>query len=126
MIAALIIPLLFTILVEVIVAIIFGYRSKLEIATVILINLITNPILNYFLLVDGQIRLISINLQLILFLEVVIVLSEWMLLKFTLKQSSKKLLLLSIVMNFCSVMAGIVVFQVLLGMFSSSYSYFFI
>jgi len=103
--------LLFTILIEVCIAIIFVYRKKLEIATIILINIITNPLLNYFLLLNNHYEIIKIDTLVILFLEIAVVYVEWLLLKYTLQQNPKKLFILSIAMNFCSYFLGILIFR---------------
>ena len=105
------VALLLTIAIETVVATFFGYRKKLEIATIIFINLITNPLLNYLLLINGYFKIAQINTTAILFLEIVIVLVEWLLLRFTLQQNSKKIFALSLVMNFCSYIAGVLIFR---------------
>jgi len=103
--------LLLTIAIEVIVALLFGLRSKQELWTVVLINVITNPLLNYLITVNGYFHLISQTTILILCLEVAVVLVEWRLLVWVLRQSTKKTLLLSFVMNTCSYLAGLLIFR---------------
>ncbi|MGB9762424.1 MAG: hypothetical protein ACPLW7_00175 [Minisyncoccia bacterium] len=105
------IALLLTIAIEVIVAIFFGFRKKSEIATIIFINLITNPLLNYLLFINGYLGVSTINITTIIFLEVLVVLVEWLLLRFTLQQNPNKLFTLSLVMNFCSYIAGVLIFR---------------
>ena len=99
-------PLVLTIVTEVIVAYVFGFRKKTEIITIIFINLLTNPILNYLLLVNGYFSFFEINPTLILFLELAVVLAEWRLLIFALQKSPKQLLILSLAMNLCSYIIG--------------------
>jgi hypothetical protein len=103
--------LLLTIAIEVIVALLFVLRSKQELWTVVLINVITNPLLNYLITVNGYFHLISQTTILILCLEVAVVLVEWRLLVWVLRQSTKKMLLLSFVMNTCSYLAGLLIFR---------------
>jgi len=103
--------LLLTIAIEVVVALFFGYRKKSEIATVIFINLITNSLLNYLLFIDSYFGTVQISTIAILILEIIVVLVEWLLLVFTLKQNQKKLFALSVVMNFCSYIAGVLIFR---------------
>jgi hypothetical protein len=103
--------LLLTIAIEVIVALLFGLRSKQELWTVVLINVITNPLLNYLITVNGYFHLIPQTTILILCLEVAVVLVEWRLLVWVLRQSTKKMLLLSFVMNTCSYLAGLLIFR---------------
>jgi hypothetical protein len=86
-------------------------RSKRELWTVVLINVITNPLLNYLIAVNGYFHLISQTTILILCLEVAVVLVEWRLLVWVLGQNSRKMLLLSFVMNACSYLAGLLIFR---------------
>jgi hypothetical protein len=103
--------LLLTIVIEGIIAWLFGLRSKRELLTVLLINVITNPLLNYLITVNGYFHLISQTTVLVLCLEVVVVFAEWRLLVWVLAQSSRKMLLLSFVMNACSYLAGLLIFR---------------
>jgi hypothetical protein len=111
MVSVLFIALLITILVEATVAIVLGYRKKLEIATIILINIITNPLLNYLLFMTNYLGIIRVNTIGVLFLELIIVLVEWLLLRFVLQQDPKKLFVLSLAMNLCSYLAGVLIFR---------------
>lgn len=106
-----IIALVLTILIEIVVAAFLGYKKKSEIIVVILINLITNPLLNYILFINGRFQIIQNTMMLTLVLEIIIVLVEWILLMFALQQNSKKLFVLSLTMNFCSYMVGILFFR---------------
>jgi len=103
-------PLL-TVVFELIVALFFGFRRKIEIITIIFINLLTNPILNYFLWVNDYFSFIKSNLLLTLFLEFLVVYVEWKLLMYVLQEKSDKLLKLSFIMNFCSYIAGVIIFR---------------
>jgi len=105
--------LFLTILIELIISVFFGFRTKIEIATIILINVITNPILNYLLLLNAYFSFIKAGLILLLFLELIIILTEWRLMCLILKNNPKKMLALSIVMNFFSFAAGIIIFKIL-------------
>jgi hypothetical protein len=106
-----IIAFLLTIIIEVIVALVLGYRKRGEIIAIVFINIITNPILNYFLSLNNYLGIIQINQIMILLLEIIIVIVEWLLLRFALQQKSSRLLILSMAMNFCSYLAGFVVFR---------------
>jgi len=103
--------LILTLVIEVSVAWLFGLRTKKEFWTVILINVITNPLLNYLITVNGYFHLVSQTNAFILCLEVVIVLVEWRLLVWVLRQSVKKMLVLSVVMNAASYLAGLLIFR---------------
>lgn len=106
-----VLALFYTIIIELLVAFLFGFRKKTEIIAIILVNLVTNPILNYLLLVIGYSSLFGISQIFIVFLELIVVLVEWKLLVFVLQDKPKRLLLLSIAMNLCSYMAGFLIFR---------------
>ena len=78
--------LILTQLVELFVAYVLGFRTKKDIITVIFANLITHPLLCYFLWMNSFIFIIPINYFSIIALEISIVLLESILLFFTLKQ----------------------------------------
>lgn len=104
------VALLLTILIEVFVALMFGFRSKNEILSVILVNLITEPVLNYFLLINSYFSLVTVNIQFLLLLETIVILVEWRLLVYALQRNSKRLLVLSLVMNLASFALGLSLF----------------
>ena len=99
-----------TIIVEVIVAFLFGYKDRTSIQSIMLINLITNPVLNYLVSVLSFLGILPIGTTLILILEAFVVLIEWRLLMFALKKDWKSMLLLSLVMNMASYIIGIILF----------------
>jgi len=101
--------LLFTVTIELIVAAILGYRSKESILSVILVNVITNPLANYLVLVNSYVSVLPEN-TLIILIEIGVVFAEWGLLIYALRREPKKLLLLSIMMNLVSYLVGIVIF----------------
>lgn len=103
------IALFFTIAIEILVAVVFGYRNKVAILSVVLVNLITNPLANYIVLFNTYIHLLPENI-LVGILEISIVFAEWGLLVYTLKKEPRKLLLLSITMNMASYLFGLLLF----------------
>lgn len=105
----LLIALLFTLLVELVIAIFFGFKTKIDFIAIVLVNLITNPTLNYWLLLNRNFSLIEINLTSTLLLELIVILVEWKLLVFSLPRKSKRLLVLSLIMNVCSYTLGFLV-----------------
>jgi len=111
LISSYLLALFLTIIIELIVAFFFGFRKKIDIIAIIFINLLTNPILNYLLLVNDYFSFFKSSLLIILFLEAIVVLLEWKLLVFALQGKSKKLLALSLVMNFCSYIVGVLFFR---------------
>lgn len=111
LISSYVIALLLTILIEVFVALIFGYRNRIEILSVILLDLITQPVLNYFLLINNYFGLVSANTQFILLLEIIVILVKWRLLVYALDRNSKRLFVLSLVMNSASLVVGFLLFM---------------
>jgi len=103
--------LFLTIAIELIVSFILGFRNKKEIIAIILINIITNPVLNYLLLINNYFNIFKANVFIVLFLEVLIVLAEWKLLVYIIEGKSYKLLKLSFMINFCSYIAGVLIFR---------------
>jgi len=107
---ALILALLLSILVEVPVAALFGYWRPWQIAIVALINVITNPPMNYLLLLNYHFGWVPRTTFLIAMLEIAVVFVEWRLLLFAFRQKPWRLLALSATMNFCSYVAGVFLF----------------
>ena len=103
--------LFLTIAIELVVALFFGFRKKLEIVAIVFVNLLTNPVLNYLLLVNNHFSFFKITLVIILFLELLVVLAERKLLLYALQEKSNRILVLSFAMNFCSYIAGILIFR---------------
>lgn len=102
--------LFLTLLIELFVVFLLGYREKPFFIFVVLINIITNPLINYLILVNYRFNIFS-SPHLILFLEMVVVLLEWLLLIYSLNSKKyKKLFLLSLIMNFSSFAVGIFLF----------------
>ena len=74
-----------------------------------MINLITNPILNYLLLVFGFLG-IEVTLIRVSLLEILVVIAEWRLLVYVFGSPQKRLLILSILANAASFLAGVLLF----------------
>lgn len=102
--------LLLTIITEAIVAILIGFRTKDEILAVVCINLITNPALNYFLVVNDYFHFAKMDTTFILLLEASVVLIEWRLLVFAFRKNRKELFILSLMMNISSYALGLLLF----------------
>jgi hypothetical protein len=103
------IALALTVAVEVVIAWLFRLRSKTELSTVTLINVITNPLLNYLILVNGFFHLAPYSVVLILSLELGVVIAEWLLLSWVLRNRAGKMLVLAVAMNVCSFLAGLLI-----------------
>lgn len=102
--------LVFTLVVEVPVAWLRGLRGRRALTAVVLVNLITNPLLNYVLLVASQLASIRIYWVVAAILEVAVVLVEWRLLLWALGGSSRRMLLTSVLMNAASFGVGFALF----------------
>jgi hypothetical protein len=104
------VTLLLTEIVEIAVALLLGYRRPREIIAVFLVNLVTNPSLNYLVFLNDYFGLIQERLPLILFLELAVILIEWALLVIALRGDKRSLLGLSFLMNTCSYLTGVLIF----------------
>lgn len=89
---------------EVIVGLLFGFRKKHQVISIILVNLITNPLMNFFILTEHAMN--GFSFIEVIFFEVIVILVEWLLLFFALKEPPKKLFILSLVMNLVSFGVG--------------------
>jgi hypothetical protein len=98
--------LVLTLIAEVPVSLLFGFRSRKDILSVVLINLITNPLANVLMILVST----SSWVLLIILLEVLVILAEWWLLIYSLEGSKKKLFWMSVTMNVASILFGILIF----------------
>src|SRR3989338_4957376 len=94
--------LLLTVAIEILVVSVFGYRNKFILLSIIFVNLITNPLLNYILWLNTSLGFFTTIITNLILLEILVVIAEWILLVFALRRSFKSLLLLSITMNLVS------------------------
>ena len=100
-----------SILIECVIALGFGFRERSFFLAVATTNLITNPILNYSILIIQSLNLFRVDFFVLLIFELVVVLVEWRMLVFSVSGSAKKLLILSLVMNLCSFASGLLLFS---------------
>jgi len=107
LISSFLLPLLLTLIIEILAALVLGYRSKFVLLSIVLVNLITNPLLNYVLWLNSFYHLFEINIISLIVLESVIVLVEGILLTFAIRLKFKSLLFLSFIMNLVSFTIGI-------------------
>ncbi|MDR1960021.1 MAG: hypothetical protein LBQ54_13410 [Planctomycetaceae bacterium] len=106
------IPLSLTILIESAAAWLLGIRTILFYASMICINLMTNPPFCFFLLLFYRFNNVPITLITVI-LEVMIVLIEWRLLVWVFPQKSKSMFGLSLTMNGSSYLIGVLIQYVL-------------
>ena len=105
------IALILAILIELLVVIAFGFRVKNAFLAVAAINLITNPLLNHSILIIHNFNLFRVDFTVLLIFELIVALVEWRLLVFSVSGDSKKLLILSLVMNLTSFASGLLFFS---------------
>ena len=101
--------LFLSILIECVIAFVFGFRQRSLFLAVVAINLITNPILNYLILIIQSLALFRVDFFILLIFELVVVFVEWRLLAFSAFGNANKLLLLSLAMNLCSLASGLLI-----------------
>lgn len=103
--------LILTLIIELSIAYVFGFRSKKNIVTIIFANFITHPLLCYFLWMNSVIFVIPINYISIIVLEVLVALLESALLFLALKQKYLDMLKLSFGINIVSFLVGLLIFK---------------
>jgi hypothetical protein len=96
-----------TVAVETGVAWWLGLRTTIELQAVLLVNLLTNPLLNYLLLLNSSFHWLRPYIWMG-FLEVSVVLAEWMILAFVLGRKWPPTLALSTALNVASLALGMV------------------
>jgi hypothetical protein len=104
------IALMLTIIIELSVAYLFGFKDINSLSSIICVNTITHPVFCYFLWISTTLFLISINYYFIIVLEIIITFIEAAILYITLKQKFTTLLKLSVIMNFASFAIGLIIF----------------
>jgi len=100
-----------TLIVELLVAALMGYKNLKAIIAVICVNLITHPLFNYFLWLNESVGIIDISYFSIILMEIVITVIEALLMYYALKQKFIKMLNLSFWMNCASFVSGILIFN---------------
>jgi hypothetical protein len=94
------IAFLLTVVLEVAVALLFGYRKPAEIAAVFWVNVFSHPLVNFLIRIVGVLREAPVGPKELLLFECGVVLVEWQLLCYALPRRSRiGLLILSLAMN---------------------------
>lgn len=101
-----------TIIIEIITAYFLGYRKSNQILIIALINVITNPIINYILILNNFFHLITNTFFLVIILEIMIIVVEWRILNYAFSNTSYNLsfLTLSLSINISSFLIGTLIF----------------
>jgi hypothetical protein len=98
-------PLLMTEVIETAAAFILGYRDRSSLLAVVLINLLTNPLANFLYLWGLYLGVKSVSAMLFI-IEPLVVLVEWLLLLYVLREGPGRLFSLSLLMNLASFTTG--------------------
>lgn len=95
-----------TLVIEVVVAIVFGIRQRRGFLAVFLVNIVTHPLLHLLLIILSYFSIPTVNDFVIYGLEIIVVLAEGYLLSYALHKRFKSMLLLSLLMNAASFFIG--------------------
>lgn len=106
--------LLITEVVEATIAYLMGYRDKYFFAILILINILTNPLLNYILIVLNYFNILGSHGFIVIILEILVVLVEFRIFIYAMPINKKALFLLSLAINTSSYLTGLVVINIIL------------
>jgi len=94
--------LILTIIIEVSIAFLIGIRKKKDILNVILVNMITNPVVNIIpICLNVYVSLYARNISLII-LEIIVLFLEGIIYKFVLEYKKINWLLISLILNAAS------------------------
>ncbi len=100
-----------TVLIETGVALALGYRERLLLLAILLVNVCTHPLLNALMLANAQAGLLP-AFPLLVALEIGVVFAEWLLLEDTFREYPRPLSRLSLWMNLTSFAAGVLIYWV--------------
>jgi hypothetical protein len=101
--ASLLFIFVFNLFIEIAIASSLGYRRKDELVAILLVNLLTNPLLNYILWFG-----VTSTLTGKLSLEIIVIVVEAYAIGFSLRKAPKNYLLLSLLMNTASLGSGLI------------------
>lgn len=100
-----------TVVIETALAWLLRLRSKNALLTVIVINIVTNPAVNYLLALNRYFGIIDREWSLVLGLEIAVLAVEWLALVFVLGLGKWRALLISFLLNGGSYLAGWLIFR---------------
>lgn len=98
--------LILTIIIELSVIYLLGFREKLLFYSLIIINILTNPLLNFIVNRLNE-TYIDFNFLHIILLEILVVIIEWLLLKLVIKSKQLPLFKISFIINSTSFLIGL-------------------
>jgi hypothetical protein len=103
-------PLVLTIFIEGTAAFLLGYRDKQTLQMVTVVNLITNPFMNFISVLLAYFGIGRFFYWFILPLELLLIPVEWLILSYAMPKKKKELLKLSAAMNIISFTIGLLLF----------------
>jgi len=109
--------LLLTIVTELSVAFLLGFRNKKILLSIISVNIFTNPLLNFGLLIATTFYSVELTPILLSILELLVVFVEWQLLVYVVRRRQKRLLALSLILNTASFLVGIALARIALALY---------
>jgi hypothetical protein len=101
--------LLLTVIIEAGVAYLLGFRTSRFLTALAAINVITNPALNYLILVLAYLGT-EVSFPWIVLLEVLVVILEWRLLVYVFREPKGRFLIVSFLGNATSFLIGLLLF----------------
>ena len=101
--------LLITLVVEILVAIVLKIKDKKDLLNILLVNLLTNPLLNAIIIYINVFYSIKARNISLIFLEIFIVFIEGFIYKKVLKYKKINCYLLSLILNFSSYILGTII-----------------
>jgi hypothetical protein len=105
------VTLILTIIIEVGTAALLGYTSYVAIRTVVLLNLMSHPLLSYFLALNEHFGFFDYSSS-VLILETLVVFGEFGGLLYVLREDPKNLFILSVSMNLASFLIRLLLFPI--------------
>lgn len=106
----LLVPLILTIAIECIAAFLMGYRQKLLFLAIFIVNLVTNPFLNFLVMLINYFKIAGLYFYIVIPMEIIIVFAEWGILYYIFHRDKNKFLFLSFMINLSSYLTGLLLF----------------
>jgi hypothetical protein len=106
-----ILALVLSIAIEIAVAYVIGFKEKKYLLAVAMINCITNPLVNYSLLMLASAQY-QVTFTMVCVFEVAVVFAEWGLLVHTFGHPKGRLFMLSLFANAMSFVVGLLIFWI--------------
>lgn len=106
--------LILTIFIEIVSVLIIGLKNKELLTNILLVNILTNPTLN-FILEHTYFNFENILWLYIILLELIVVIFEWLFLKFRLKSKNLPFFKIAFIINATSFLIGLLISEIYNG-----------